>query len=89
MARFDPEVVISSRLGDADTGDCITWIELPTDPSRPTVVSFGGRSFEESNPTLDTLLTMVDEAGRSPKRDGLNGSARGVTGLPPEPKEPS
>lgn len=69
MARFDPQVIISSRSVDAGTGDWGTWIELPTDPSRPTVVSVGGRSFEQSNPTLDALLKIVDEAGQSPKSE--------------------
>jgi hypothetical protein len=67
MARFDPEVIISSRPSAADTGDGIAWIELPTDPSQPTVVSFGGRSLEQSNPTLDALLKTVDDVGRGPK----------------------
>lgn len=70
MVRFDPQVIISNRPGSADTGDSVTWIELPTDPSRPTVVSFGGRSFEQSNPTLDALLEIVDEAERRPRRTG-------------------
>lgn len=68
MARFDPQVIISSRPDAAGTGDRVTWIELPTDPSRPTVVSFGGRSFEQSNPTLDALLDIVDEAGQRPRQ---------------------
>ncbi|QIN84388.1 hypothetical protein GBA63_18375 [Rubrobacter tropicus] len=77
MARFDPQVVISSIPGTTRPGSVITWIELPTDPSRPTVVSFGGRSFERTNPTLDALLQIVDEAEEKCKLNGqpANGDA--------------
>ena len=69
VARFDPQVIISSRPCATDTGDEVTWIELPTDPSRPTVVSFDGHSSEQNNPTLDALLKVVDDAVRNPKSE--------------------
>jgi len=78
MARFDPQVIICSSQGVADAGNAITWIELSTDPSRPTVVRLGERRFEQSNPTFDALLAIVDEAGRlaaAKERDGLGGPA--------------
>lgn len=64
VARFDPQVIICSNQGVADAGDAITWIEVSTDPSRPTVVRLGERRFEQSNQTFDALLAIVDEAGR-------------------------
>ncbi len=78
--RFDPQVVICSRAGAADTRDPTTWVDLSLDPSQPTVVRLGGRRFEHSNPTFDALLEIVDEAGRqaeAKKGDGPNESATG------------
>jgi hypothetical protein len=64
-ARFDPQVIICSGSGVADPGNAATtWIELSTDPSVPTLVRLGARRFEQSNPTLDVLLAIVDETGR-------------------------
>jgi hypothetical protein len=65
VARFDPQVIICSGSSVADPGNAATtWIELSTDPSIPTLVRLGGRRFEQSNPTLDVLLAIVDETGR-------------------------
>lgn len=75
-ASFDPQVIVSSRSGAENEGDGITWIELSTDPSRPTVVRIGSRGFEQTDPTFDALLAIVDEAGRqteAKQMDGLNG----------------
>lgn len=80
MARFDPQVIICSNPGIEDAGNATTWIELSTDPSRPTVVRLGERRFEQSNPTFDALLAIVDEAGRlaeaeAREKDRLSGPA--------------
>jgi hypothetical protein len=66
VARFDPQVIICSGSSVVDPGNAATtWIELSTDPSIPTLVRLGGgRRFEQSNPTLDVLLAIVDETGR-------------------------
>jgi hypothetical protein len=32
------------------------------DSTRPTKISLGGRRFESTNPTLETLLAVIDEA---------------------------
>jgi len=78
VARFDPQVIICSGSGAADSGNATTWIGLSTDFSRPSVVRFGGRHFEQSNPTVDVLLAIVDETGRlaeANKGGGMSGSA--------------
>lgn len=62
-ARFDPHVIICSEPGPADAGGTTAWIELSTDPARPTMVRLGGRRFESSTPTFDALLEIVDEVG--------------------------
>lgn len=72
IVHFDPQVIISSKAAIPGAGDAVTWIELPTDPSRMTIMSIGGRRFERSNPTLSTLLEMVDDAK---KRYRLKGTA--------------
>ena len=80
VARFDPQVIICSSPGVEDAGNATTWIELSTDPSRPTVVRLGKRRFEQTNPTFDALLAIVDEAGRlaeaeAREKDRLSGPA--------------
>lgn len=79
VAHFDPQVIICSGSNAADIGNATTWIELSTDPSRPTVVRLGGRRFERSNPTFEALLDIVDETRRlveaeEKERDGMGGS---------------
>jgi hypothetical protein len=70
MALFAPQVVITSRPSAAEPRyEGTTWIELPTDPSRPAVVSFDGRNFVQRNLTLDVLLQIVDEAWLGPKKN--------------------
>lgn len=64
VARFDPQVIICGSSAVADPGNVTTWIGLSTDPSLPTVVRLGGRRFEQSNPTLDALVAIIDETGR-------------------------
>lgn len=64
VARFHPQVVICSGQGTADVRSVIAWIEISTDPSRPTVVRLKERRFEQTNPTFDALLAIIDEARR-------------------------
>jgi len=71
LARRDPEVVVCSRPGrPAEAEGRLAWVELPLDPTRPTKISLGGRRSESTNPTLETLLAVIDEAeglSRSPR----------------------
>jgi len=71
LARFDPEVVVCSRPGSlAEAGGRLAWIELSLDTSRPTRVSLGGRRSEATNPALETLLAVIDEAEGLPRTRG-------------------
>ena len=63
VARFDPQVIICDGPSILSVGDAATWVKLSLDPSRPTVVHLGGHRFEQSNPTFDALLAIIDEAG--------------------------
>lgn len=72
VARFDPQVIICSGPDTADARSVTAWIEISTDPSRPTMVRLEGGRFEQTNPTFDALLAIVDEAGRlTQARDSL------------------
>jgi hypothetical protein len=62
IKRFDPQLVICGRSNTADLGDRLAWVELSMDPMQPTRVSIGGRYSERTNPTLEVLLEVVDEA---------------------------
>ena len=62
LARLDPEVVVCSRPGSlAEAEGRPAWIELSLDPTRPTKISLGGRRSEATDPTLETLLAVMDE----------------------------
>jgi hypothetical protein len=67
LARLDPEVVVCSRPQPAGSGVRPAWVELSLDPTRPTKVSLGGRRSESTNPTLETLLAVIDEAEGRPR----------------------
>jgi hypothetical protein len=62
VRRLDPHIVIYSRSNAADLSDRLAWVDLSTDPMQPTRVSIGGRYSERTNPTLEGLLEVIDEA---------------------------
>jgi hypothetical protein len=66
IARFDPQLVICSCLDTIYPGGRPTRIELSLhpNPTEPTRVCIGGRYFERSNPALETILGVIDEADR-------------------------
>ena len=62
LARLDPEVVVCSRPDPAGWRVRPAWVELSLDTSRPTKIFGGGRRSEATDPTLETLLAVMDEA---------------------------
>ncbi len=61
VARFDPQVVVSSRPQKAIQSHTITWVKVPTDDlTQPTRVWFGERRWETRKPTLETLVAIID-----------------------------
>jgi hypothetical protein len=62
VLHLDPHLVISGRPNAADLSDRLAWVELSMDPLQPTRVSIGGRYSERTNPTLEALLGVIDEA---------------------------
>ena len=74
LARLDPEVVVCSRPEPAGPGVRLAWLELPLDPTRPAKISLGGRRSESTDATLETLISVIDEAeGLSRTRESLEG----------------
>jgi hypothetical protein len=61
VERFDPHLVFCSQPNTVDPGGRPAWVEIPIDPTRPTRVCIGGRYSEQTNPTLEVLLGIVDE----------------------------
>lgn len=69
IRQFEPDMVICSQLcsqlGGAEAHPGTAWVELPVDPTRPARVRLSGRCWEVNDPTMGTLLTLVDEAERA------------------------
>jgi hypothetical protein len=61
VKRFQPQVVICDQPESAYSGGWAIWVELSENPSQPTKVSSSGHYIERTNPTLQELLSMVDE----------------------------
>lgn len=47
-----------------DTGWGNAWIELSTDPNMPTKVRLGTSTSEITNPDLEALLSLVEQADK-------------------------
>ena len=62
LERFGPQVVVCGRSGIADPGDTPAWVELPPELGQPARVRVGDRRWAPTNPTLEDLLRIVDEA---------------------------
>ncbi len=62
VRRFEPQMLICSRPKPMDSGIWPAWVELSLEPTRPTKISIGGRYFERTNPALEELLGVIDEA---------------------------
>jgi hypothetical protein len=63
LERFDPQVVICSGHNEVEFDSNQIWIELSLDSTQPTKISVYGRHLERTNPTLEDLLEVIDEAG--------------------------
>ena len=65
MARFNPQVVVSSQSEATSPAPEQAWVKIPTDPAQPAEVVFGGRRRTVSGLTLEVLLAVIDEAEQS------------------------
>ena len=64
LARFAPQAVICSRPEGTDTKGRIAWVELPPEPDQTACTRLGERRYEMDNPSLESMLELVDEAVR-------------------------
>ncbi|QIN81224.1 hypothetical protein GBA63_00275 [Rubrobacter tropicus] len=62
LDRFAPQAVICSRPEGPDPDGRVAWIELPPEPDRTAVARLGDHRFELDNPSLETVLEVVDRA---------------------------
>ena len=64
--RLDPHLVISGvPLPSNPGGGKPAWIELSTEPDRPTRIRGGERYWESTNPSLGELLAVVESTENS------------------------
>ena len=63
--RLRPELLFSHLKGsEMPVGGVKAWVELSVEPERPSAARVDGRLEEFTNPNLDDLLSIVDEAER-------------------------
>jgi hypothetical protein len=61
MKRVDPHLVICDQPNSVSSGSSLAWVELPVHPTRPMKVWIGSRCSERATPTLEALLSVIDE----------------------------
>ena len=74
VARLDPHVVICSLPATVASYEKLAWVELSLDPARPSKVRVAGSYSEQSNPALEALLRVIDEAERLVGQESNTGS---------------
>ena len=62
VADFDPHLVVASLPNAFDPEGRAAWVVLSPDPDRPSRVCVGGRNSEASNPSMEDLLAVAEEA---------------------------
>jgi hypothetical protein len=72
LESFDPNLVVSSRPNTVDPGGRAAWYRLSAEPDEPSEACLGGRRWGRLNPSLEDLLSFIDEvetlvgSGREP-----------------------
>ena len=61
VESFDPDLVVSSRPNTVDPGGRAAWYELSREPDESSEACLGGRRWRRPNPTLEDLLSFIDE----------------------------
>ncbi len=62
VKRYEPHVVICDRPEVANPNNVIARINLSLDSLRPSRIRVGDPQWESTNPALDVLLGVLDEA---------------------------
>ncbi len=63
VTHLDPHLVICSSLDPflEQEGKLLAWVELSVDPHQSSRFCVSGRRWESLNPSLEELLSVVDE----------------------------
>ena len=61
LQSFDPHLVVSSGPNTADPGGRAAWYRLSPEPGEPSEACLGGRRSHRPNPSLEELLSFIDE----------------------------
>ena len=61
VKSFNPHLVVSSRKNSVDPGGRAAWYRLSPEPDKPSEACLGGRCWQRLNPTLEDLLSFIDE----------------------------
>lgn len=61
-SRRVSQMVICSQLPSTVPRNWLAWVELSLDPGQPSKMCVGQRCSKMCNPTLDDLISVVDEA---------------------------
>jgi hypothetical protein len=75
LEGFDPHLVVSSGPNTVDPGGRAAWYRLSPEPGEPSEACLSGRRSHRPNPSLEELLSFVDEV-----EEALVGGGREVGG---------
>ena len=62
VESFNPHLVVSSRPNTVDPGGRAAWYTLSPEPNGLSEAYLGGRRSRRVNPTLEELLSFIEEA---------------------------
>jgi hypothetical protein len=62
IERFEPDMVICGGHEAVEPEGKPAWVELSLDPRQPSKIWFDGRYSERTDPTLEVLVAVIDEA---------------------------
>jgi hypothetical protein len=61
VESFDPHLVVSSGQNTVDPGGRAAWYRLSPEPGEPSEACLSGRHTHRPNPSLEDLLSFIDE----------------------------
>src|SRR5215213_1498807 len=64
VRSFAPHLIISSLPAPTNWGEWFSWVRLSPDPNRTSEIYLGGKRRESLNPSLEELLSALEETQR-------------------------
>jgi hypothetical protein len=65
VRSFAPHLIVSSRPAPTNyLGEWFSWVRLSPDPNRTSEIYLGGKRRESLNPSLEELLSALEETER-------------------------